>query len=184
MDDSGHLWLADFIAKATVDHGQEFVQETLVQLQFPLDQAQRALAIGSLHRGVRHPFLTTEHYWTLAHAERKLTETEQLKWGSLCVEQKMTAAHLSACIAAGRVLPKPDASRLNGKGSGVTTPHGIRQAFDLWWRQVDENDPIRHWTMDRKRELYEELKPVAKIVRDLEDELQSEPPATEFTEED
>jgi len=173
-DDCGHLWLADFIAKTTADHGEQFVQETLVQLQFPLDQAQRALAIGSLHRGVRHATLTTEHYWALAHApEKRLSDTEQLKWAAVAVEHKMTAAHLSKCIAAGKVLPKEDAARLSGRGSGVATPHGIRQAFDTWFRQVDANDPIDRWPVDRKRELLEELRPVAKIVRDLEEELES-----------
>lgn len=174
MDDAGHLWLADFIAKTAADHGQEFVQETLVGLQFPLDQAQRAIAIGSLHRGVRHPALTTEHYWAMAHAEKKLGEHDQLKWAKLAVEHKMTAAHLVKCIAAGKVLPKEDAGRLNGRGSGLATPHGIRQSFETWFRQTDQNDPIHQWSIERKRELYEELKPVAKVVADLEEALAAE----------
>ncbi len=169
MKSASTLWLADFITTGEKLFGKEVVQDCLVQLEFDLMDAQRALAVGSLDRRTRLPELTTEHYWVLAQA--KLTPGKQTHWAAQAVQHKLTAHLLARSIAEGKVIGRAEHSRNTGRSSGLATPHGIRQSFDLWWRQVEENEPLHTWEPARKRELLEELKPVAKIVRELESEL-------------
>lgn len=166
---SSTLWLADFIKRGTDLFGRERVESALVQLEFDLVDAQRAIAVNTLDRAVRQVELTTEHYWVLSKAE--LSPDMQVQWAALAVEHRLTALQLAKSITAGRVLTREEQARNSGRGSGLATPHGIRQTFDLWFQQVDRNDPLHTWPKERKAELYEELRPLKKLLDDLEREV-------------
>lgn len=167
------VWLADAIGKARQACGQDVANRLLVETEFSLDLAQKAIAIDSLTRDLRHPFLTAEHYWALAHgtlpgkAGQKLNEAAQCKWAELAVEHRLSARLLMLSISNDRVMTSEQSGTNSGRGSGLATPHGIRQAFDLWYGQVE----FKKMDRDGMKQAYEELKPVAKVVRQLEEEL-------------
>ncbi len=165
------VWLADFIRYGTEQFGQDEVEQTIVQMEFDLVDAQRAIAIGKLDPDVRNIELSPDHYWVLSKAN--LSPMGARHWSQLSVKHRLTAHQLAESIAKGRVVTCREHSRSMGRSSGIATPHGIRQSFDLWWKQVEKEDPIEAWDRDRKAALLEELRPVAKIVQDLETDLSS-----------
>jgi hypothetical protein len=168
------VWLADFISHGRQLFGDEKVQETLAQMEFDYQDAQKAIAIGSLPAAVRRCGLTSEHYWVLAKAG--LEDGQQEQWAALAEEHKLTPLQLVQSIAAGKVIK--EGKGRNAGAKGIATVHGIRQYFDLWYHQVDKTDPITNWTPDRKRELWEELKgPVevgVRLARELGIKLEEE----------
>jgi hypothetical protein len=150
------VWLADAITYGRDHFGQAEVEDTLTQMEFDLMDAQRAIGIGTLDRDTRHAELNSEHYWVLAKAQ--LSTDEQIRWASLAVKHKLTAALLGKSITAGKVITPNESSLNSGRGSGIATVQGFRQLFDTWFRKVDQDDPIQKWPETRKRELLEVLK--------------------------
>ena len=146
------VWLADFLAKGRQAFGETKVQETLSQLQFTLTDADEALAIASLPRGIRHEKLTSEHYWVIATAS--LTQAEQVRWAKLALDHSLSPKLLKESIAAGEVITGVTGQNHRG---GVATVQAFRQIFDRWMSQVDKSDPIHTWDERRKRALYQEL---------------------------
>lgn len=163
---AGTLWKVDFVAEGARRFGEETVQATFAELEFLQTDVQQIYALRTLDRGARRPELTPQHYWALA--AHRLTAEKQREWADRAVEHKLSAAQLDKSIAAGRVMTKAELGNGSGRGSGIANPHGIRHAFDLWFKQTEESDPIDRWPRDRQEQLYEELAPVAKVVRDLE----------------
>lgn len=152
---AGTTWLADAIRHGREQFGDAVVEETLVQMEFDLVDARRAMGIGALTDGVRHSSLTSEHYWVLSKAE--LPVEDQTKWSALAVEHELTAQQLAKSITAGKVVTNDGASGGGGRASGFATFQGLRQLFDSAWRRVQANDPLEKWDDDRKRALWCEL---------------------------
>ena len=165
------LWRADFVREGNRLFGKDRVNEAMVQLEFELHDARRAIAIASLDPSIRSSELDEHHYWVLARASKSGANAQ--RWAEVAIKHKLTANQLMQSIAAGRVVTTAERSRAIGRGSGIATPHGIRQSFELWRNQVGKEDPIARWDRKKKQALLEELGPMVKMVRDLEADLES-----------
>ena len=167
--DHFHLALADLIAIAEKEWGRAFVEEEIGQLQLPLYDAQRAIAICGLSRDVRHPALGVDHYWVLANKEFALDHEAQMKWSGLAVEHRLSPSALAASISAGRLLLPGQTANTRHRAT-IATPAGIAQAFELWRGQVDPAQ-LDH---DAKIETLKQLRPIAAVVALLEAEVDRE----------
>ncbi len=162
---SSELWMADFVKKGAALFGMDAVNDSLVQLEFDLVDAQRAIALASLAESVVRDGLTSEHLYQIARAQ--LLELEQIRWAGLAVQHKLSPAALAASIAGGEVILSAKALGGAGRGSGLASPHGIRQAFDLWSKQVD----VAAMSLEARQQTLDELRPVGEMIRQLEESL-------------
>lgn len=133
---SGDLICADFLRKGRELFGVETVNLSLVQLEFNLLDAQRAIAIAGLASTVERVGLTSDHLVCIAEAE--LLELQQVYWAGAAVEHRLTVQELRRSIVAGEVLKGRQFTLTGGtRITELASPHAVAQAFMHWRRQVD-----------------------------------------------
>ncbi|MES2571455.1 MAG: hypothetical protein V4710_15550 [Verrucomicrobiota bacterium] len=155
-----HVCLADLIDHARTHHGDEFVAETMQQMEFDLSDATQANAIGELPRECRRAELTSAHYWVVAKAELEPDQTKH--WLDVAVKEKLSPLDLTRAIAMGAVALNGTSG--SGKRGGVVTIQGIRMLWDTWERQVTKSDPIEKWDEARLRRFLDEAAPMEAAI--------------------
>ena len=148
------LYLSDAICFGRKKFGEAVATEAMGQLELGLNEAQQAVAIGTLGRECRRVGLTGEHYYVMARAV--LNPEAQGKWADLAVEHDLSAAELAASIEAGEVRKK------EGKSRGFVTIEGINTLFSTWWRQVEET-PVNEWEDARVRDAWRNLEGATRV---------------------
>jgi hypothetical protein len=168
-----HCLLADVIASARKQHGDQFVDETLEQLHFDFMAVQKAEAISAV------PLLTRESYYQLSSEHlyvlgQKFPDdpTEQEKWAQLAVKHKLTALALKRSIDAGKVMTEEDITTTSGRGSGIVVINGLFQTqFRRWLNQVGGKEKILGWDPDTKKEFLDEVNPVVELAEQVRESL-------------
>jgi hypothetical protein len=132
---------------------------------------RQAIAISSVPTELRELGLDADQLVELSKAEGR---DEQIKWGRIASEQGLNATQLRFSIAEGEVVDRAAAKQLN---TGVVTPHGLRQSFDVWLRRMGGLEGIRKLDLDIQEEIAEELSAIVEFGLALDASLNPEPVA-------
>lgn len=151
------LWIADGIGFGGRVFGTAQVNSLLEQLEFDMPVVRAAIAIGTLPKEIRDLDLNADQLVELSKAE---TPDELIKWGKIASEQGLNATQLRFSMAEGEVVDRALAKQLN---SGVVTPHGIRQSFDMWLRRMGGIDGIQKLEQDIQSEIADELSAIVEF---------------------
>ena len=165
-----HLALADIVAYGKAKYGEEQVANVLAQLEFDFVDVTKAEAIAVIAPEMRHPSLTSEHYWVVGRME-KLDEAGRAKWLRVAVSEGLTPLDLQRSIEAGVVVKVNQTLAAQGRGTGIAMVEGFRQLFDVWRRKVDRTEPILKWDDERKRKFLEEVEPVVQLAEQVKASL-------------
>lgn len=160
------IGLADVMEYGQIKFGAEKVSQSLEQLEFELPMVKAAIAINSVPRELRYPFLTAEHYVELSRAE--ISKKEKAKWAKLAAELRLTPTQLRLSMVEGEVVDTAAARQLS---TGVITIPGLRQEFDVWMHRVGGIEGVRKMDADTKQEIYEEIEPIMLFAIQLDEEL-------------
>jgi hypothetical protein len=162
--------LADLIRYGRETYGDDEIKVTLEQLEFAAEDEQRALALGQLTLDFRSDHgLTTEHYYVLSKAN--LDGPGRERWAIVARNEGLTANELKHSIEKGTVVRQPALDQLSGTGTGTMTIQGVIFGLRRWEKKVGGEETILMWPIEQKRQLLEELKPVADLARKIEESL-------------
>lgn len=151
------IWLADAIAFGNRIFGTAVVEDALEQLEFDMPVVRAAITVGSIPEELRYANLDSDHYVVLAGAE---DPKEQIKWARIASEKHLNPSQLKFSMAEGEIVDRAAARQLN---TGVITPHGIRQSFDVWLRRMGGLEGIKKLELDMQEEIVEELSAIVEF---------------------
>ena len=170
-----HMALADVIAYARREHGQEFVDESLEQLHFEFMDVQKADYIGKV------PLLTRETYRLDSEVAYVLGQkfpddtASQERWARLAVEHKLSALSLKRSIDAGRIMTEVRIERESGRDSGIVVINGMfTVGFNRWVKQVGGERKILEMYRETKEEFLAETQPVVELAEKVRQSLEGE----------
>jgi hypothetical protein len=132
----------------------------LSEMAFDPGSVRKALAIADVPVGIRHPWLTADHYYVV----HRLMYPEQVRWLALAVERKMPALLLKRSIEHGRPLTQEELANLTGAGSGIPNYHGILTDWERWKKRVGGDDVILHWSRPVLEQWLEDMDPIVDLV--------------------
>ena len=167
-----HVWelgFADILNYGRERFGEEKVEEALHQLEFNLQDAQRALAIGQIPLDLRVEELTAEHYYILGKAD--LTPKERGRWAAIAHKEKLSALELQKSIEAGKVVRLRTIEGMSGRNSGVATIEAISFWFERWENQVGGEKAVLAWGRDVKVAWLTEVRPILDLAAKVEKSL-------------
>jgi hypothetical protein len=145
-------WLADARVIGRREFGDERVLAFEEQLDLGLPDLKAAEALESLE--CRSDELSDEHHFVVA---KKLDDSEeQARWLETARREKLSPAELKTSIEAGRVVRAQERA---GRGGGLATIEGVRQLFDIWAKQVSE-EQWKSWPREKQVMLLEEIRPI------------------------
>jgi hypothetical protein len=162
--------LADIFSFARKNGWEKDVEVALGELEFDVALVRKALAVGDVPRGLRHPDLTGEHYFVVS----RLLYDDQVKWLQRAVKHKMAPLVLKRSIEAGKVLTKEQIEMMSGAGSGILNYHGILTNWQRWEKKVGGEDAILGWPRDVLQRWYEDVKPLGELIDKAEEKLNSD----------
>lgn len=146
------IWTADCIRFGNGKFGADKVSECLEQLEFEAVAVKTAIAINSVPDELRLPFLKGEHFVEISRAN--LPREEQLHWGMLANDRRLTPSQLRLSIKEGEVIDTAAARALN---TGVITIQGINQMFQVWQRRVGGLRGIHAMDREHQEDIIGEL---------------------------
>jgi hypothetical protein len=159
--------VADCISIGVKKWGRKKVDDALEQLELEAILVKTAIAINSVPRELRLENLDGEHYIELSRAQ--LPKAKAIRWARITSEQRLTPAQLRLSITQGEVIDRSAERMLR---SGVTTIHGIRQSFDVWYRRVGGINGLKAMSSDEKIDIMEELDFMVEVGVLLHDHLE------------
>lgn len=156
-----HAALADVLTHARTHHGEDFVNETLDQLEFPFEDVQKAQAIQAVPQLLREQSgLSAEHIYVLGRQFPEDTN-EQEKWAALAGKHELTALALKRSIQTGTILTDEKIHALSGRSSGIPVINGlITVEFRRWLNQVGGRNVVLGWNKTQKLALLDEFEPL------------------------
>jgi hypothetical protein len=145
------LWLSDAITFGKRKFSEALVDRILEQLEFEMPDVRSAIAIEGVPSELRDPFLTSDHYVELSKGADRPT---QIKWARIASDKHLTPSQLKFSMAEGEVVDRAATKLLN---TGVVTPHGIRQSFDVWLRRMGGIEGVQKLDEEMQEDIAEEL---------------------------
>ena len=159
LKDQYLFFVNDYCNYGVKNYGEAFTGDLFDQLQIGFKDTKHALALDLFDTTERYPELSGEHHYLVS----KLEEDDRKRWLDWAREHKASAKALQDAIR------NDESSRT--KAGGIATPHGIRAQFDIWLKNLGGPSAIVEMNDQAKVTVYEELKPVAELVKILEEEL-------------
>lgn len=169
IKDAWDYFLADLLTYGRKKFGDEFVSTKVQQLEFDLADITRATCIGEVPREARRQALTAEHHYVVAlkipESER---EADRARWLELAEQHSLTPTDLRRSIEAGQVLTSEERQTSGGTGSGnIYTVHGLRFFWERWQRKTGGTKAIEKLSLEERKRVYEELKPIHDFAEQL-----------------
>ena len=163
-----HCALADALNYGKQKFEAEEIAKALEQLEFDLNEVNKAESIGqlSLDFRERHP-LTSEHYFVLS----KHDATTAKKWAIIAKDKGLSALELKRSIEAGKLLRTSDIAETSGQGAGINTIQGVIFRLNNWERTMGGRDKILILPAAERRNLMELLRPTIELAAMIEDSL-------------
>jgi hypothetical protein len=163
----GLVILSDILVYAKRKGWEREVEEMLGQLEFDMADVTKALAVGEVPQGLRHPDLNQEHYFVVSH----MGYDDQMLWLDRAVKNKMTGLVLKRSIEAGKVLSKEQIEMLSGANSGILNYHGILTHWQRWERKVGGEEGILSWPADVRKRWVDDVTPIAQLCERVVESL-------------
>lgn len=163
----GLVILSDILVYAKRKGWERDVEEMLGQLEFDMADVTKALAVGEVPQGLRHPDLNQEHYYVVSH----MGYDDQMLWLDRAVKNKMTGLVLKRSIEAGKVLSKEQIEMLSGANSGILNYHGILTHWQRWERKVGGEEGILSWPADVRKRWVDDVTPIARLCERVVESL-------------
>ena len=134
------FWRASWLDFGRVNFGDEFVRESIAQLEFEFTDVRKAQLLNSLP--VRDPELTAEHHFVLAKS--KLDDVARNMWVDLTKKSDLSPNELQESIKLGRVTKLDEGQETKSWGAGFATIEGIARQWELLMKQI--GDLWEQWT--------------------------------------
>lgn len=165
--DFGTLGLADVLTFARRKGWLEQMEIALANLHFDQSAVKKAMAVGDVPRGLRHPALTAEHYYIVSG----LLYEDQVRWLDASVANKLSPLALKRSVEAGRLLTEVELQNLTGAGSGILNYHGILTSWQRWEKKVGGSEAILSWPAPVRRRWLEDVRGLRDLINRVEDSL-------------
>jgi len=151
IHDGYHAALADTIAYGTANFGEEVVQATCEQLEFPQADFNQARDISKIPVGLRKNAegLTAEHFHVVGHTFGD-DDIKQKKWIETASNLNLTPRELRRSIEKGEVI-RDDAKKTGRNSGGILTIQAITMTFSKWKEQVGGDAVLESWSDEEKR---------------------------------
>ena len=150
------VWLAGNTREILRLHGEPGLEKANGALKMSLEQMKSEQALLKLEI----PFydcLSPTHLHVIGRAS--LPANDQFRWAEIAINEKLSPAELRTSIIKGEVTRAEVGA---GRGSGVGSPHAVRQQFDFWMREIEgrwETLPV-----EQMEALHAMLRPIAEFV--------------------
>jgi hypothetical protein len=155
--------------------GAKKVATVLDQLEFNLNDANKALAIATLDEEFKQTHgLTAEHYFILSSLE---TEEEREKWAKLSQENNLSALELKKSIANGAVITQQEIEDKLGSGSSILTIQGISFQFNQWQKKNGGEEKLLELSQEKRKRLLEQMEPMLDLAIKITESLDDDKPA-------
>ena len=158
------FWRASWLDFGRINFGDEFVRESIAQLEFEFADVRKAQLLATFP--VRDAALSAEHHFVLAKS--KLDATGRDMWVQLAKEKELSPAELQESIKQGTVtrIEKEDDKR--NWGSGFASVQGIARQWDLLMKQI--GDLWREWSPSEIAEFRKKIEPIVAFDRKLQNQ--------------
>jgi hypothetical protein len=156
------FWRASWLDFGRVNFGDEFVRESIAQLEFEFSEVRKSQLLNSLP--VRDPELSAEHHFVLAKAH--LDDTALNMWVELKKRNDLTANELQESIKLGRVTKADNQPDPKSWGSGFATVQGIARQWELLMKQI--GDLWEEWSASEIAEFRTEIGNIVEFDRKLQ----------------
>lgn len=155
------FWEARWMQYGRRHYGDEFVRESLAQLEFEFQDLRKAELLNKIE--LRDPQLSAEHHFVLAKS--KLDETGRQMWVQLAKEKDLTAPELQESIRLGQVTKAKRAEDGEQTSAGVASVQGIARQWDLLMRQI--GDLWKEWDIREIDQFLGEIRPILDFAAEL-----------------
>ena len=161
--------VADVAAYGRANFGDEKVNAAFEQLEFDLNDATKATAIGTISLELRTEYeLTAEHAFLLS---RLADGQEREKWAKLTNENQLTPLELKRSIEADKIVRQKDILEQSGHGAGINTIQGAAFSVRKWEKQMGGRDKIMGLPSTDRTKLLQVLQPVIELAATIEQSL-------------
>lgn len=161
-----HAVLADLTGYGTEHFGEQTVADAMEQMEFDLDDSNKAAAISNLSLSFRTLYsLNSEHAFILSAIK---DDDEREEWAKKCKEHNLTALELKRSIQAGKIMRKEDLAKASGQGAGVPTVQAVRFQFERWCRAVGDKEKILNLPKPERRQLLTTLEPIIELAAEVQ----------------
>lgn len=162
-----HTALSDGLRYGRNRFGDDFVNETIEQLQFPFADITHAESIGEVPRLLRETYsLTSEHYYILGLLFPGDTTSQEL-WAGRTVEHRLSPIALRRSIEAGEILTDEALKQRTGNGSGIPVLQAVSLPFTRWTRSIGGLDGVMRLSETDRLAIIEELTPIVNFALQL-----------------
>jgi hypothetical protein len=166
-----HAVLADLTGYGRLHFGEKAVADAMEQLEFEMDDANKATAIHKLPLEFRTLHgLDSEQAFVLSSVK---DEDERTRWAETCRKENLTALELKRSIEAGKVMRKEDLAKACGQGAGLPTVQAVRFQFERWQRSIGGKQKILSLTPSARKEALKTLEPIIELAAELQLSLET-----------
>lgn len=158
------FWRSSWLDFGRLNFGDEFVRESVSQLEFEFSDVRKAQLLSSLP--LRDADLSAEHHFVLAKSH--LDDTGRDMWVQLAKKESLSAAELQESIKTGTVTKINQTDEKRNWGSGFATVQGISRQWDLLLKQID--DLWREWSASEIAEFRTLIGPIIEFDRKLQNQ--------------
>lgn len=162
-----HTAACDLIGHGRRQYGDVLVDESLGQMQFPLNDAKRAEAIGKVPVGARPDGIAPEYLYVTGAAG--LPPEKAREWLQTACDEKLSALELKRSIEVGHVQRTSDTPAGKGSNAGIVTIENIRMLFVQWRRENGER--ILNGPIETQQRLLDEMQPLVELIDQLRHHL-------------
>lgn len=153
------VWKADWLRYGHANYEAEFVQSTLVQMEFDLKELERLELLGQVEPAHRHQELTPEHF--LVVAKRVEDPKERETWLSTAQIEGLTPRELQASIRANEVIH----IEMEKRQVSLPSPYAARAEYRAWRKEL--GDAWLDWTAQDCLDVAETLQEQAEFYTTL-----------------
>lgn len=153
------VWKADWLSYGHANYEAEFVQSTLVQMEFDLKELERLELLGQVEPAHRHQELTPEHF--LVVAKRVEDPKERETWLSTAQIEGLTPRELQASIRANEVIH----IEMEKRQVSLPSPYAARAEYRAWRKELGE--AWQDWTAQDCLDVAETLQEQAEFYTTL-----------------
>jgi hypothetical protein len=162
-----HTALSDAIRYGRTRFGNDIVDQTIEQLQFPFADITHAESIGEVPRLLRETYsLTAEHYYILGLLFPGDTTSQEM-WAQRTVEHHLSPIALRRSIETGQILTDEALKQRTGNGSGIHVLQAVSLPFTRWTRSIGGLDGVKKLKRTDQIAILDELTPIVEFALEL-----------------
>lgn len=168
IKDTFRTTIADLLSYGRNRFGEDFVNDTVEQLEFSFEDITQANAIGKVPLALRQGYqLTSEHSYVLGLAFPD-DPTSQDLWASRAREHHLSALALKRSIERGEIITDEALKGETGSGSGIPVINGLGLQFSRWQNHIGGEEKVLTMSEPARRQILREISPIAALCRRIE----------------